>query len=76
MSLAKFQHRVRTLTFAKEQVFTEEEIAGGDRAIDVGRLHVVHVNPAALDVFAGLAFGRAETAVDEEFDWGIATEKL
>ncbi len=56
MYLGDRQHGVAAFAFAEEQVFAEEKVGRGDRAGDVGGLHVVHVDASALDVFAGLAF--------------------
>lgn len=54
--------------FAQEEMFAEEEIGGGDGALEVGFADVVEVDAAALDVFTGLSFGGRECGVDEKFD--------
>src|SRR5579864_4804970 len=56
------------LSFAQEQVFAEEQIVGGNGPLEIRFAHIVDVYSAAFDVFARLAFGRAEAAVHEQFN--------
>ena len=54
------QDDVVAFAFAQEQVFAEEQVAGGDGALEVRLADVVDVDAAAFDVLARLPFGRAQ----------------
>ena len=47
---------VGAFAFAEEEVLAEEEIGGREGTREFGGTDVVHVDAAAFDVFAGLAF--------------------
>lgn len=61
---------VGALAFAEEDVAGEETVGLGEPAGEVGGFdaHVVHVDAAALDVFAGLALRRGEAGGDQGVD--------
>jgi len=58
--------------FAQQQMFAEEQIAARDSTLRICLAHVVKVDSALLDVFAGLAFRWAEHRLDENIDEGLA----
>src|SRR5581483_10462396 len=72
MILSRGDDDVVAFAFAEEEVFAEEKVGGGDGSLKVCFADVVDVNAAAIDVLAGLSFGRGEACVNEKFHEGSA----
>jgi len=59
--------RVGSFAFSEEDVFAEEEVGGGDVALDGGFADVVDVDAAALDILAGLSLAGGQFGGHEQF---------